>query len=84
MSGYALKGKRKAFGCFADSDTLIVKGILGALLGFLDGQAPEEIAVYEPRFLSETALKENISNVRATGFAAIIHRCRELAREAME
>lgn len=56
----------------ADSDALIIRGILAIIVSLLDGRTPEEILDYEPRFISETNIKNQISTDRFAGIHSVI------------
>jgi cysteine desulfuration protein SufE len=58
----------------ADSDSLIIRGILALLLQALNDQLPEDIATADLYFLREIGLSSNLSPSRANGVAAIIRR----------
>ncbi len=58
----------------ADSDTFIIKGILGVLISLLQGRTKEEITKYVPVFLSETDLGTQLSVDRFNGIHAIIEK----------
>ncbi|MGE5295776.1 MAG: SufE family protein [Solirubrobacterales bacterium] len=63
----------------ADSDALIVKGIIALLLQVLDGRTPEEIARAELYFLDRTGLRTHLSPARANGLEAIVTLMKEKA-----
>ena len=51
----------------ADADALIIKGILGVMVSLLSGRKYSEVKGYSPRFLDETALKDQLSTDRFRG-----------------
>jgi cysteine desulfuration protein SufE len=61
----------------ADSDAMIVRGLIALLLRILDGRAPAEIAVAELRTFDATGLRTHLSPLRSNGLAAMVRRIRE-------
>jgi len=64
----------------ADSDALIVKGIIALLLKVVNHQPPEEIAVANLYFLDAIGLSSHLSPSRANGLALMVERIKEYAR----
>lgn len=59
--------------CFyADSDAMIVKGIVALLIKVYSGRTPEEIISTEPTFVEQIGLKEHLSPTRSNGLVAMI------------
>jgi len=56
----------------AESDALIVKGIVALLVRVLDGQAPGDIVDNELYFIDEIGLKQNLSPTRSNGLLAMV------------
>lgn len=56
----------------ADSDALIVKGLISLLLRVFSGHKPEEIAEAEPYFVDKIGLKQMLSMTRSNGLAAMM------------
>jgi cysteine desulfuration protein SufE len=56
----------------ADSDALIVKGLIVLLLQTYSGHTPEEIIQTPPKFLEELGLNTHLSQTRANGLASMI------------
>lgn len=56
----------------ADSDTLIVKGILALLVEICSGRSPEEVLKVSLRFLKETDLGETLEDTRMNGTSAVL------------
>lgn len=56
----------------ADSDAIIVKGIISMLLRVLSGHTPEEIADADLYFVDKIGLAENLSPTRSNGLAALV------------
>lgn len=60
----------------AESDALIVKGIVALLLRVLSGHTPKEILDTELYFIDEIGLREHLSPTRANGLLAMIKQIR--------
>ena len=58
----------------ADSDSLIIKGILALLTEVLDGHSPDDISKAELDLLRRTGLEAALSPSRARGVAALLRR----------
>ncbi|MEX0982457.1 MAG: SufE family protein [Bacteroidales bacterium] len=56
----------------ADSDAIIVKGIVALLVKVLNGQPPREIIDNELYFIDEIGLKQNLSPTRSNGLVAMV------------
>lgn len=56
----------------ADSDALIVKGLISLLLQVLSGQTPQAITKAELYFVEKIGLKQMLSMTRSNGLAAMI------------
>lgn len=56
----------------ADSDAIIVKGIVALLIRALGGRTPKEILETDLYFIEAIGLKENLSPTRGNGVAATI------------
>ena len=56
----------------ADSDAIIVKGIISMLLRVLSGHKPSEIADTALYFIDKIGLAENLSPTRSNGLAALV------------
>ena len=56
----------------ADSDALIIRGLIGLLLRVYSGHAPKEILENPPNFFSRIGMQEHLSITRANGLAKII------------
>jgi len=63
----------------ADSEALIIRGMLAVIVQLLDGRHCEEAAAYDPRFIKETNLARQISTDRFNGLHAVIDTIREFA-----
>lgn len=60
----------------ADSDAIIVKGLLALLIRALGGRTPQEVLDTELYFIEAIGLKENLSPTRGNGLLATIHQMR--------
>lgn len=57
---------------FADSDALLVKGIVALLLRVLSGQRPEDIKNADLYFIDKIGLRQNLSPTRSNGLLAML------------
>ena len=60
----------------ADSDAIIVRGIVALLVKVLNGQPPKEIIDNELYFIDEIGLKQNLSPTRSNGLVAMVKKMR--------
>ncbi len=65
-----LKGGKMVFQ--ADSDAIIVRGIVALLVKALNGRTPEEILNNELFFIDEIGLRQNLSPTRSNGLLAMV------------
>ena len=56
----------------ADSDALIVKGLVAVLLQVYSGLTPKEVLASSPQFMEDLGFKESLSPSRANGFVSMI------------
>ena len=63
----------------AESDALIVKGIVALLIRVLSGQTPQDILDAELYFIDEIGLKEHLSPTRSNGLLAMVKQMRMYA-----
>ncbi len=56
----------------ADSDAIIVRGIVALLVKVLNGLPPREIIDSELYFIDEIGLKQNLSPTRSNGLVAMV------------
>ena len=63
----------------AESDALIVKGIVTLLIRVLSGHTPQEILDADLYFISETGLREHLSPTRSNGLLAMVKQMRAYA-----
>ena len=70
----------------AESDAMIVKGIVSLLIKVYSGHTPDEILACEPYFVEAIGLKEHLSPTRSNGLLAMIKQMRlyALAFKAMK
>ena len=60
----------------ADSDAIIIKGLLALLIRAMGGRTPHEVADLELYFIDAIGLKENLSPTRGNGLLATIKQMR--------
>lgn len=60
----------------ADSDAIIVKGIIALLIRVLNGQTPDDILEARLRFIDSIGLAENLSPTRSNGLLAMVKQMR--------
>ena len=63
----------------AESDALIVKGIVALLIRVLSGHTPQEILDADLYFIEEIGLKEHLSPTRSNGLVAMVKQIRMYA-----
>ena len=63
----------------AESDALIVKGIVALLIRVLSGHTPQEIIDAELYFIDQIGLKEHLSPTRSNGLLAMVKQMRMYA-----
>lgn len=63
----------------AESDALIVKGIVALLIRVLSGHTPQEILDAELYFIDRIGLKEHLSPTRSNGLLAMVKQMRMYA-----
>ncbi|MBR8702715.1 SufE family protein [Porphyromonas levii] len=63
----------------ADSDAVIVKGIIAMLLKVLSGQKPAEITNADLYFIDKVGLKEHLSPTRSNGLLSMVRHIKLLA-----
>jgi cysteine desulfuration protein SufE len=56
----------------AESDALIVKGLVALLLKIYSNHTPKEILASEPRFIDEIGLSQHLSPTRSNGLLAMV------------
>lgn len=60
----------------ADSDAIIVKGIISLLISVLNDHTPDEILNADLRFIDEIGLSEHLSPTRSNGLVAMVKQMR--------
>lgn len=65
----------------ADSDTLIIRGIIAILLKVVNYQSPEDISSMDLRFLDDIGLSSNLSPSRVNGLASIVNYIKDCAKK---
>ncbi|MEE3624958.1 SufE family protein [Nitrospirillum sp. BR 11752] len=66
----------------ADSDALIMRGLLALVLRLYDGRPPAAILAHSPAVLDRLAVGRNLAPSRANGVHLIVKRIREAAGAA--
>jgi len=65
----------------ADSDALIIRGIIAILLKVVNNQPPEDISSMDLYFLDTIGLSSNLSPSRANGLASLVQYIKDCAKE---
>lgn len=63
----------------ADSDAIIVKGIISLLISVLNGHTPDEILDADLHFINDIGLGEHLSPTRSNGLLAMVKQMRMYA-----
>ena len=63
----------------ADSDAIIVKGIIALLIRVLSGHTPDEILESDLHFIEAIGLREHLSPTRSNGLMAMVKQMRMYA-----
>jgi len=63
----------------ADSDAIIVKGIIALLIKIIDKRTPDEIINSELYFIDKIGLKQHLSPTRSNGLVAMVKQMRLFA-----
>lgn len=63
----------------ADSDAIIVKGIISMLIDVLNGHTPDEILSADLHFINDIGLGEHLSPTRSNGLLAMVKQMRMYA-----
>lgn len=63
----------------ADSDAIIVKGIISMLVEVLSGHTPDEILNADLHFIKDIGLSEHLSPTRSNGLLAMLRQMRAYA-----
>ncbi len=67
----------------ADSEALIIRGILSIAVYLLNGRSPGEIAAWDPRYIRETNIRKQISTDRFNGLSSVIDTVKAFAAAQM-
>lgn len=65
---------------YADSDSVLVKGIVGILIHVYSGHSPKEILAHPADFLKELGITEHLSMNRNNGLVAMLKQIQLYAR----
>lgn len=57
---------------YADSDAMIVKGLIGMLIRVYNGHTPDEILSNPPEFLTKLKIDNHLSPTRKNGLSAML------------
>ena len=63
----------------AESDALIVKGIIALLIRVISGHTPEEIRDADLYFIEKIGLKDHLSPTRSNGLLAMVKQIKAYA-----
>lgn len=63
----------------ADSDAMIVKGIIALLVKVLDNRTPDEVLGADLHFINDIGLGENLSPTRSNGLLAMLKQMKAYA-----
>ena len=63
----------------AESDALIVKGIIALLIRVISGHTPEEIRDADFYFIEKIGLKDHLSHTRSNGLLAMVKKIKAYA-----
>lgn len=64
----------------ADSDAMIVKGIVSLLLKVLNNQSPEDVTKADLYFIDKIGLSDHLSPTRSNGLVAMVKEIKNYAR----
>ena len=74
--------KKERIHYFADSDSLITKGMISLLLRVLNNQHPEDIVNADLYYIDKIGLSSNLSPSRANGLMSIVKQLKSYAKMA--
>lgn len=63
----------------ADSEAIIVKGLVSMLLHVYSGEKPEDIIRIEPYFIDKVGLSSHLAQTRSNGLASMVKQMRAYA-----
>ncbi|MEJ6580278.1 MAG: SufE family protein [Akkermansiaceae bacterium] len=69
---------------FADSDSVITKGMIALFVRVLDGETPEDVLTADLSFIDRTGLKEHLAPTRANALTLMAAQMRKGALEASQ
>lgn len=75
----AEKGQDSSIHFQADSDALIVKGIVALLMRVINDHTPDEILSADLYFIDKIGLREHLSPTRSNGLVAMVKQIRNYA-----
>lgn len=64
----------------AESDTVIVKGIIALLVKVLSGRTPEDIVQNELYFIDKIGLRDHLSPTRSNGLVSMVKQIKQYAK----
>ena len=71
----------RVMGITADSDSMIVKGLIAVLLALFNGQTPAAVIESDPEeIFKKLGLKQHLSGQRRNGLYAMVQRIKTLAK----
>ena len=74
-------GDAPAMEITADSDSMIVKGLIAVLLALFNGRTPQEVVDRDPEeMFQKLGLKQHLSGQRRNGLYAMVQRIKTLAK----
>ncbi len=66
---------------FADSDSVVIKGIIALLIGVFSDQHPQDILDSDVEFMDEIGLKNYLSPTRSNGLTHMVSQMKQYAKE---
>ena len=76
-------GERPSMAILADSDSIIVKGLIAVLLTVYSGKSPQEIVDLDiEKIFAQMGLERHLSTQRRNGLYSMVQRIRDLAKSA--
>jgi cysteine desulfuration protein SufE len=68
----------------ADSDAVLVRGLIALLLRIYSDRTPDDILATSPKFFEEIELGSHLTGSRANGLHAMVKRIQAIARDERE
>jgi cysteine desulfuration protein SufE len=81
---HATEGEDGVIRFAADSDAVIVKGLISLLLRVYSGRTAEDIIATTPAFFETIELGSHLTGSRANGLHAMVRRIHAIARASLE